>query len=68
MGHSVTLEDLAPDTTYHFRVTSKDAKGNIAVSNDFTFQTPVIEKDKTPLDIILESLQKMLSVFGVGRK
>ncbi len=30
---------LAPDTLYHFRVTSKDAAGNIAVSSDYTFRT-----------------------------
>ncbi|MFA4996238.1 MAG: fibronectin type III domain-containing protein [Patescibacteria group bacterium] len=61
MGHSVTLEDLAPDTAYHFRTTSKDANGNTAVSGDFTFTTPTAQKDKGPLEVILESLQR---IFG----
>ena len=64
MGHTVILEDLSPDTAYHFRVASKDAKGNIATGTDFTFQTPAAREDKTPLDIILESLQKLLGMFG----
>ncbi len=38
-SHSVTLGGLAPGTTYHFRVRSGDAAGNLAVSGDFTFTT-----------------------------
>jgi hypothetical protein len=61
MGHNVVIEDLSPDTTYHFRVISKDAKGNIAASNDFTFQTPSAQKDKTTLDTIFDSFQRVWS-------
>jgi len=32
--HSVTLGGLLPVTTYHFRVRSKDAAGNEAISQD----------------------------------
>jgi len=37
--HKVSLENLQPNTTYHFRVTSVDANGNKWVSADFTFTT-----------------------------
>jgi Purple acid Phosphatase, N-terminal domain len=39
-GHSVTLGGLSANTLYHYRVRSKDAAGNLAVSGDFTFTTP----------------------------
>jgi len=38
-AHSVTLNNLNANTTYHYRVKSKDATGNLAVSSDFTFAT-----------------------------
>jgi len=63
MGHSVTLDSLNPDTTYHFKVTSTDIKNNTVSSTDFTFRTPVIEKEKSPLDIIVETLQRVFDVF-----
>jgi hypothetical protein len=37
--HTITLTALAPDTVYHFRVTSADPYGNLASSADLTFQT-----------------------------
>jgi len=36
-SHSVTLSGLSPGTTYHFRVISEDASGNLIRSSDFTF-------------------------------
>jgi chitodextrinase len=39
-SHSVTLTSLTASTLYHYRVKSKDAAGNPAVSGDFTFTTP----------------------------
>ncbi len=39
-NHSVALAQLTPNATYHYRVHSKDAAGNKAISGDFTFQTP----------------------------
>ena len=59
MGHNIIIESLSPDTTYHFKATSKDEKGNITASDDFTFQTPSVQKEKTPIDIIFESFQKV---------
>jgi len=36
--HSVEISGLVEDTTYHFRVRSKDAYNNEAVSEDYTFE------------------------------
>ncbi len=38
-GHSLTLSGLAADTTYHYRVISRDAAGNVATSDDFSLAT-----------------------------
>src|SRR6185369_5694094 len=38
-SHSASLSGLAASTTYHYRVKSRDAAGNLAVSGDFTFTT-----------------------------
>jgi len=35
-NHQVTLTNLVPNTRYHYRVRSRDAAGNLAVSGDFT--------------------------------
>jgi hypothetical protein len=40
-AHSYALTDLAPKTLYHYRVHSRDAVGNTAISADFTFTTPL---------------------------
>ena len=39
MAHAQTLSGLTASTLYHYRVHSKDAVGNAAVSADFTFTT-----------------------------
>ena len=38
-SHSVNLNGLSPGTLYHYRVKSKDAAGNEAISSDYTFTT-----------------------------
>ena len=38
-AHSVALTGLTGSTLYHFRVRSRDAAGNLAVSGDVTFTT-----------------------------
>jgi len=38
-SHSVTLNGLLSEATYHFRVRSTDSDGNEAVSQDYTFTT-----------------------------
>lgn len=42
-AHSVIVGALAGNTLYHFRVRSKDASGNLAVSGDFTFTTVAVD-------------------------
>ncbi len=49
LGHRVMLSGLVYGTTYHYRVRSADAAGNLAMSGDYTFTTidnvpPVISR------------------------
>ncbi|MBI3618734.1 fibronectin type III domain-containing protein [Candidatus Peregrinibacteria bacterium] len=39
LAHAVLLSSLTPETTYHYRVKSRDAGGNLVVSDDQTFTT-----------------------------
>jgi hypothetical protein len=41
VSHAVTVTALRPDATYHFRVLSRDAAGNLAASRDSVFTTPM---------------------------
>ena len=38
--HAVGITGLTQNTTYHYRVKSRDRAGNLAVSSDLTFTTP----------------------------
>jgi hypothetical protein len=38
-AHTTLVGNLSPTTLYHFRVRSRDAAGNLAVSGDLTFTT-----------------------------
>lgn len=38
--HAVQLSGLTPKTLYHYRARSRDAAGNLSVSQDYTFTTP----------------------------
>ena len=38
-NHSQSLSGLSSSTLYHFRLRSRDASGNLAISGDFTFTT-----------------------------
>src|SRR2546429_3304269 len=53
-AHSATLNALAAGTLYHYRVKSKDAAGNPAVSSDFVFTTAPLP-DTTPPTVSLTS-------------
>ncbi|MBI3804681.1 MAG: fibronectin type III domain-containing protein [Nitrospirae bacterium] len=46
-GHSQNLTGLSASTTYHFRVLSSDAAGNLSTSGDNTFTTAALP-DTTP--------------------
>jgi len=41
--HAVSLANLEPLTTYHYRVISEDGSGNSDMSEDHTFTTPAID-------------------------
>src|SRR3989441_869721 len=47
-AHAVTLTGLQATTTYHYRVKSRDAAGNLATSADFTLTTLIAVPDLTP--------------------
>jgi hypothetical protein len=46
--HEVTLSQLSPETTYHYRVMSQDASGNLVVSADQIFVTASPSQDQSP--------------------
>ena len=42
-NHAATLDDLSPQTTYHFRIRATDGAGNVTTSPDFTVTTPATD-------------------------
>jgi len=44
--HMIILEELLPDTTYFYRITSSDEYGNQGISSDYTFVTEKIEEEE----------------------
>ncbi len=52
--HSVTLTELQPNTSYNYRVKSKDKAGNEALSANYTFVTPA---PKSPYVLELQWLE-----------
>ena len=48
-SHSVSLSGLEPDTTYHYRVKSKDTSGNEATSEDKSFTTLALPDTTLPV-------------------
>jgi hypothetical protein len=47
-SHSGSLSGLLANTTYHYRVLSRDGFGNLAVSVDFTFKTAAASDTTAP--------------------
>ena len=47
-SHTVYLPNLSSNTTYHYRVKSKDAAGNTATSWDYTFTSAVLSPAPPP--------------------
>jgi chitodextrinase len=47
-SHEVQLSNLIPATTYHYKVKSSDASGNLAVSDEYTFTTLTPAVPPTP--------------------
>jgi len=54
-AHSQNLTGLSAATTYHYRVLSRDAAGNVATSGDFTFTTA------TPPDTTAPAISNVVS-------
>ncbi|NOY83379.1 MAG: hypothetical protein GXO96_00900, partial [Nitrospirae bacterium] len=46
--HEVILDELTPETLYHYRVESMDAAGNLRRSANQNFTTPSLPSDTTP--------------------
>src|SRR3989339_585631 len=53
MYHKIILEDLMPNMTYYFRITSSDSEGNQGISSDYSFVTPQEEIQEIPKEILL---------------
>ncbi len=54
--HTVGLSGLAASTTYHYRVKSRDAAGNLAVSGDFSFTTAAPRDTQAPIITAVQSM------------
>jgi phosphodiesterase/alkaline phosphatase D-like protein len=54
-SHTVKLTGLSGGKTYHYRVKSKDAAGNLAVSPDATFTTATVFVGSTALQSTVDS-------------
>lgn len=51
LTHSIDLSNLSPNTTYHYRVLSHDAAGNLATGSDTTFTTSALPSVSTPVTV-----------------
>jgi chitodextrinase len=60
-AHAVTLSGLLATTTYHYRVKSRDAAGNLATSADFTLTTLI---DTTPPTVSITAPTAGATVSG----
>ena len=62
-AHTVSLTGLAAGSLYHYRVKSKDAAGNLAVSSDAVFTTAPAP-DTTPPTVVITAPAANSSVSG----
>src|SRR2546425_8968119 len=62
-SHSVGLSGLLASTVYHYRVKSRDAVGNLAVSGDVTFTT-LAPPDTTPPTVSITAPAASATVAG----
>ncbi|MBI4395740.1 MAG: fibronectin type III domain-containing protein [Elusimicrobia bacterium] len=67
-NHSVTLSGLNPLTLYHYRVKSRDAGGNLAVSEDFTFTTATSGGNGTAQNVVWTSLVRCTATGNTLKK
>ena len=61
-SHSRVLSGLSPGTVYHYRALSRDAAGNLALSDDATFTTSVV--DTTPPSVTVTAPAAGSTVSG----
>ena len=61
-SHMIILEELQPDKTYYFRITSSDNNGNQGISSDYTFITEPEESE----EITQEGLSEDIIEEGEG--
>jgi Concanavalin A-like lectin/glucanases superfamily/Domain of unknown function (DUF1929)/Bacterial Ig domain/Purple acid Phosphatase, N-terminal domain len=61
-SHQTVLSGLAASSTYHYRVRSADAAGNVAYSGDASFSTPA--PDSTPPSVTITSPATGATVSG----
>jgi chitodextrinase len=62
-SHVVQLTELMPATTYHYRVISRDAAGNLAVSDEYQFVT-----SGKPADMAVNALSVTPREVHVGEE
>jgi chitodextrinase len=46
-SHVIALTGLSPDTTYYYQAKSRDAAGNLGISESYTFKTAKVPEDVT---------------------
>jgi len=63
-SHSVNLSGLTASTTYHYRVKSKDAAGNLTTSTDRNFTTTAVVADTTKPTVSLTAPTNGATVSG----
>lgn len=64
--HNVNLSGLSASTDYHYRVKSKDASGNLAVSGDNVFSTLAPAPDTTPPTVNMTAPSAGATVSGAS--
>ena len=64
-SHSVTLTGLAPQTTYNYRVRSRDAAGNERLSGNLTFTTLSGPPDTTPPSVLITAPSQGAQVVDI---
>jgi glucose/arabinose dehydrogenase len=64
-GHSVRVTGLSPETTYNYRVRSRDAAGNERTGSSLTFTTTTGPVDQTPPQVAVTAPSPGAQVGGV---
>ncbi len=63
-SHTILIEKLKPNTTYHFKIrTSDKTDKNSTESDDQVFTTPIAPPDQSLLEIIIQALTRAFAGF-----